>query len=325
MLKSSVGGVVALAAVGALCGLHLGLLGPWSYDFDAFAHLRPQFSLVLLASSIVFAALRWRNLAGVSLIASAAGLLALGPVWRSPVSLPDGCEHTTLTVATVNVQYDNPTPDLLIDALVNSGVDIIATQELNPDFWLSAKPLMAAYPEMIVDGPPGYYPLGAGLFSKKPVRVVEAVWGKEPELHRAMVAVAVAGREIGLASFHFERPWIEPQKEQVEGLRSTVAGMPTERIFLGDFNATPWSHAIAEIERQGGVRIVGGLRRTWRRAYPNPFFGPDLPAVIGNQIDHVFLSPGLGVERIETFDLPGSVHWGVKAVIQIPASGSGCG
>ncbi|MEM1102416.1 MAG: hypothetical protein AAGH73_12940, partial [Pseudomonadota bacterium] len=41
------------------------------------------------------------------------------------------------------------------------------------------------------------------------------------------------------------------------------------------------------------------------------------PSLIGNQIDHVLISEHFAVEAIETFALPGSVHRGVKARLQL--------
>ena len=127
-----------------------------------------------------------------------------------------------------------------------------------------------------------------------------------------------------MATFHFERPWIEEQGRQLEDLPAYLRDLPSARILLGDFNAAPWSYAVDRVEDIGQVEIVGGLRRTWRRSYPNPLGGANLPALIGNQIDHVFISAEMGVKSIETFDMPGSPHWGVKAAIQVPLSEGGC-
>ncbi|MCI4665487.1 MAG: endonuclease/exonuclease/phosphatase family protein [Neomegalonema sp.] len=327
MVRRIIGGGGALLALGAAVGLALGFVGPLMHNFDAFAHLRAQFALLLLVAALTMVVGGLRNAALGALAAGAFGLAMLGPVWRAPSKLPESCAHTTLTVVTANVHYANKEAPAAIRALLATKADVIAVQELSDSFWKAAAPLLAAYPHFALEAAPKDFPRGAGLFAKKPIRVIAAIWGKEPVLDRALAAVTVAGREIGVASFHFDRAWVDPkdaQRVQVEGFRGFLKGMPVERILLGDFNAAPWSHVAAEIERKAGVRIVGGLRRTWRGVYPNPILGPDVPALIGAQIDHVFLSPGLGVRRIETFDLPGSVHWGVRAVIQVPSRAAGC-
>ncbi len=323
-MRKIIGAAGVLLALAAALGLALGFLGPVSFDFDGFAHVRPHVSVALLVASLLMIAARWRRLALAPLLAGAFGLMALGPIWRSPSALPADCPHAAFTVATANVHHNTREPDAVVAALLATDADIIAVQELSDAFWPAVAPLLAEYPHYALEADLAEYPRGAGLFSKRPIRVLEVVWGDEPELHRALAVAVVAGREIGVASFHFDRPWIEPQAEQVLGFDAYVAALPEPRILLGDFNATPWSYAVSEIEARGAVEIAPGLRRTWKRVYPNPFFGPDIPEPIGNQIDHVFLSPGLGVASVETFDLPGSPHWGVTAVVQIPADPAGC-
>lgn len=324
MVRNLLGVLGAVIAIVATVGLALGFLAPFEYDLDAFAHIRPQVSLALLIAALFTAIDGRRRLARAALGAGLFGFVALGPIWRFAEALPETCPQGRLTVATANVEYNNLEPAALVASLLASNADLIAVQELNDAFWAEAGPLLAVYPYTALDGDPADYPGGAGIFSRRPIRVIEAASGEDPVLHRALAAATVGGREIGVASFHFDRPLVGPQEEQVLAFDRYALRLTEPRILLGDFNATPWSFAVDEIQRRGKVEIAPGLRRTWRRAYPTPFFGIEIPAPFGNQIDHVFLSPGLGVESIETFELPGSPHWGVKAVIQIPADPGGC-
>ena len=88
-------------------------------------------------------------------------------------------------------------------------------------------------------------------------------------------------------------------------------------VVMGDFNATPWSHAVRRIERLTGTRRIGGIGRTWH-GYPTPL--GEVPVPLGLPIDHILISPGIGVLSVGTLEIPGSDHLAVRAVLTVPTA-----
>ncbi len=85
---------------------------------------------------------------------------------------------------------------------------------------------------------------------------------------------------------------------------------------MGDFNAAPWSEALRRAETASGTRLINGLRLTWSGSVP-----PGVPMPPGLPLDHILISPGIGVERIKAVTLHGSDHKAVVADLQIPLCG----
>ncbi len=308
----------------AKLGLALGLMGPWIFDLDAFAHLRLHFSLAALAGAVFLFAARWRVLAFVSAGVGVAGLALLGPIWgpmpAAFASAAPGCRLEPLRVAFANIESSNPRLDETIAALDGLDADLFAAVEISEPFYNRATGFLAGFAHS-VGGP---RPRDSRIWSRLPIRQAGRGNG-EPAFYAGYRGgvIKVGGREIGVGAVHLKRPLIDRQEEMIDQAPSFLSGLPRDRIVLGDFNATPWSHAMARFEALMDVRTAPGLRITWRGSYPNPFFGRGIPAALGNQIDHLLVSRGIGVRDIETFPLPGSVHEGVRATLDIPSAECG--
>lgn len=317
-------GLAGLVGLGlseiARLGLVLGFLGPWIFELDSFAHLRLHFALAALAGGVLLFVARWRILAAVSALVGAAGLVLLGPVWGAlPVaqaSAAPGCRIESLRVAFANVESSSPRLDETIAALDGLDTDIFAAVELAKPFHNRATSFLSGFPHSVG----GSRARDSRIWSRLPIRQAGRGSGEAAFYagYRGGV-VEIGGRQIGIGAVHLKRPLIDRQEEMIEQAPSFLSGLPKDRILLGDFNATPWSHAMARFEDLMDVRTTPGFRITWRGRYPNPFLRRRIPALIGNQIDHLLLSPGIGVREIETFPLPGSVHEGVRATLDIPS------
>ncbi len=317
-------GVVALAASAAVL---LGFLGPLKHDLDAFATLRPQFSVAALAAGALLLGLGSRRLAGLALGTGAIGLALLGPAWRAPAALPADCAKAPFRVVVANVEAGSATPLERAAALRNIAAldaDVVAFLEMSPEYFRDAT---AALPKLGYSATRAHsrgVPAGAMLVSNRPLRVLGPSFKAPDTPGYAAAAATVGGREIGLLALHLARPVIGPQARQIAALPALTKGMPRLRVVLGDLNAAPWGHAVAEVGRLLGVAPAPGFRRTWRGRYPIPLVTPSPPAVFGAQIDHVLVSDALGVARVDVVDLPGSVHWGVVADLEIPLAGFAC-
>lgn len=311
---AALGGLIAAAAAAALA---LGALGPISYSFDAAAHLRPQFALVALLGAGLLALGGAARAAAAAMAAGFLGLAGLGGAWLPLEPAAPACRLGALTVATANVHGPNEDFDAVVRALIAADVDILATQESASGFWAASGPLQARYPHRLTNFADGSRTDSVMLWSKRPLaaRAIEEPGETLPGL--AAAEIAVAGRDVLIVGVHLSRPILAPQQAQISGLGAVAASGPPLRIGLGDFNLAPWSHGARVTEAALGASIAPGLRVTWRGDYPTPLRDWKVPALIGNQIDHVLTSDGLAVRAIDTFDLPGSVHRGVKATLDV--------
>lgn len=315
-------------ALGAGAALAMGAFGPLiKYNYDAFAHLRLQFSLLALGGSALIAfGGAWRS-ALASTVVGVAGLVGLGPAWVAPAAAPPECVAERLTVAAANVHDENPDFDRLVDALLAADADILSTEESIPRFWSATRRLRSRYPFRLTHFPEGGRTRNVMLWSKRPIKPLRINPHGPDAPGLALAEITLDGRRVAVAGLHGSRPVIGPQQGQFEGLAPIFANAPAPRIVMGDFNATLWSHAMSVAEKGIGAKAIPGYRTTWRGEYPNPIWrkrGWKPPAIIGNQIDHILISKDFAVERVETFDLPGSVHSGVKATLQLKADRPGC-
>lgn len=317
----------AALVLGSAAAIAAGALGPLWFKLDAFSHLRLQFSLAALAGALTIGlAGAWRGAALASIV-GLAGLVSLGPIWRAPAALPARCVAGELTVATANVHDTNTDFHPVVQALLRQDADVVATQESVGPFWSAAAPLRAAYPYRMVTLPEGDRTWRTMLWSKRPIDPLFVTEHQQDAPALAGAVVRVADEEVAVVGLHSIRPVLGPQGEQMRGMARYFQDLPERRVVMGDFNAVPWSLSVALAERSVGAAIVPGFRLTWHGRYPSPLDrrkGWKPPSIIGNQIDHVLTSQQFGVKEIHTFALPGSVHNGVFARLQLSNGEVGC-
>lgn len=315
-------GLGALAAALAALAL-LGQFGAWAHDLDALSSVRPQASVALGLVALGLLALRratWLALPALGL--AAYGLISLGPAWDRFEQASAACAPVPLRVAIANIEAVGATTAHFAAVEANlraARADVVALVEASPRFYDAATALRADLPHSV--GKRGAH--GAVILSRHPLtELTVRPWPDDAPIHE-LARFELGEAEIGIAALHLSRPIIGPQEAEVAQLGALLSALPPNRILLGDFNAAPWSHAVAEIERDGGVRMTPGFRRTWRGLYPNPFFNWRIPAIYGAQIDLVLASEAFGVRSSSVFEIPGSVHWGVVAELEAPTVATG--
>lgn len=116
-------------------------------------------------------------------------------------------------------------------------------------------------------------------------------------LHLALTHIAGPMRPGGVAN----------QRDQVAFVAGEVAAAAASPLLLaGDFNATPWSGALAAL-RAAGLWFPVGLIGTWPRYLPGP---------LRLTIDHVGVTCGLNIAHRRTLAVPGSDHAAVEVRVQ---------
>lgn len=301
-------------AYGILAGVALGYGGALIFQLDGFAHLRLHFVILALLVAILAAVVRrWTAV----LRAIAAGVLAvagLAPLWEpAPAGLAEGFP---VTVMTANLSNENDTLDRARAAILNADADILVTQETTKAMLAGATSLARRYPYRLSLSTSGQI-LRTVIWSRYPMRDGDLMLEDTVEPTGAIAVVELGeGRELLVVGLHMAHAVFGTQGTQIEALPDRLADRSGPRVLLGDFNATPWSWALSRIEDLSGTERLPGYRVTWRGVYPT-LFG-DLRAPLGQPIDHILTSPGIGVSEVRTVNIPGSDHLGLMATLWLP-------
>lgn len=293
------------------------LLARWWWPFELAAQFQIQYAWgLLLGAAVLLFTRRWR----LGLFAAALGVVhsfLLGPFFASDAATGPG--GVTLRVMTLNVWARNHQYERVLNLIREASPDVVVLEEIPEDWARELTALKAGWPysEVVVARLPVH---GIALLSKYPlddVRV-ERLVGDVP----AVVAhVDVAGQPLTLVGVHLARPMSRGGvTAQLRGLHATqklLEGSPGVRVVLGDFNSASWAPAVADFLKQADLRdsrLGRGVRPSWPSVLPPPLRIP---------IDHVFVSPQIGVERFATGPFVGSDHLPVLVDLRLPQANSG--
>ena len=310
---------LAFTAVAALLGLTLaGYAGSLNPGFESIANFRLHLAALAGALAVFLALIRLRHSAGLALLTALIAAAGLGPVFEQAERPAKGAtEGHVLTLLYANLRADNPQPQALVAMLRATGADILITSETS-----RAVAGGIAYPYSLVRSGTGEA-LRTAIWSKYPLRDGRLYLNNNvAPTGASAIADLGGGVTLGLIGAHFSRPFEGLHQTQIEALGPMAQLLASRKlaqplIVAGDFNAAPWSRAVARAAEVTGTRILGGYRVTWKGRYQTPL-GP-LPEPWGHQIDQMLLSPDIGVVSVETLELPGSDHLGLFVSLRIPA------
>jgi endonuclease/exonuclease/phosphatase (EEP) superfamily protein YafD len=292
-----------LASVAVAAALLLSLLNFWFPLSDSLAHFRFHFIVLLGAVGIGFLLLRsWKAL---SLTAAAAviGVVSIYPAW--PFLSPQAALEKPLKLIQFNTLFSNPTPQRSLDWIKAQAPDFVMMQEV------SSK-TMAIYDGLAADLPYGAFCKfakvhGVAVRSKFPVIDQSCLQGEG----LVWVRADVNGKQISLASIHLYWPYPFKQWQQIGKLENVLKSIPRPLILTGDFNAAPWSEAVARVAVASDTKVVPGFRLTLPMGEGLIAPVPTLP------IDHVLLPEGTAVGEIWVGPAVGSDHLPLVTVFEV--------
>jgi len=308
---------LAILAFGAAAGLFVltlaGYAGHWGPTLEVIANFRLHLAVLAGALGMALGLARLGRSAGLALLTTLIAAAGLGPIFDAAQRTGDG---RPLTVLYANLWDRNPEPDALAAMLRALDADILITSETTRRVVEGAGGLRAAYPYRLVSSDAGEA-LRTAIWSKYPLSDGELYLNNTvAPTGAAAIADLGGGATLGLIGAHFSRPFERLHRTQVEALGPMAEKLGHPLIVAGDFNASPWSWVVARAAEVTGTDVLGGYRVTWKGRYRTPL-GP-LPAPWGHQIDQMLLSGGIGVETVETVELPGSDHRGLLVRLRIP-------
>lgn len=234
------------------------------------------------------------------------------PLWPLEIQSADGDAEHAITVAVVNLQYDNPEKEDALPILRQQDADLLLLIEYNRAWQDALQPLKGEFPHR--QGVVEEKGLGLMLWSRLPLIDSEIRYLVSDARPSIFAEVELTnGRQVHFIGVHPTPPGLE--KREGEGRHDSrirdaelmlVADHLTDHpdddwIVTGDFNDVAWSHTTRLFKRLSGLkdpRIGRGLLSTYHAKNP----------VIRFPIDHVFLPDSAKIVRVERFHPPGSDH-----------------
>lgn len=277
----------------------------------------PYVALCSLIPLLVTIVLRRWSAAVVAALTAVALFACVLPRWSADSDPLAGAGGPALRVLTANVLGGGAAAADLVTLARDQHVDVLALQELTPEFVAAADAagLAQLLPYRVNYAGPGVG--GSGLFSRHPLRddgLRMNPWG----FGQARGELSVPGaRPVLIESVHPVAPYA---RHAVPQWRSSYSNEPRatpdgpQRILIGDFNATldhsPLRKLIDSGYRDAADVLGEGLTGTW-----GPYDGDPIPPVV---LDRVLADRRIGIRHYQVFDLRGSDHRPVLAELVLP-------
>lgn len=315
VLKSLVGALLQLAAIGALAGLVAGAKPSLHPAADSFAHFRLHFAFVLILALAPLAVFWFRGwMCWTAIALCAVTVLGVRSVWFS--GPPETTPAAEMRLVQFNLSFRNQHMRDVMAYIAETDPDFVTLQEVTESHQAYLDLASATHPYRRVCPFPR---IGAVvILSKHPA--IEADSGCERELGLTWLRAETPKGPVTVASLHLHWPWPFDQHRQIDRVAPMLAELKMPLIIGGDFNAAPWSHAVERVAEAARAEPVPGLRATIRvKPYPR------LPAV-PIPIDHVLVSDELCGLAARTGPRLGSDHSPV--IVDIgwfePGASTGC-
>jgi endonuclease/exonuclease/phosphatase (EEP) superfamily protein YafD len=238
------------------------------------------------------------------------GLLA-AVAWQGPAWVPDERPAATapLTVLSLNVRAGSADPADVAQAA--QGADVVSFVEASPA-WVEALPAAFRTELPYAVGAPLQSTSGSVIFSRYPITSSEALPASSFQQWSAVVDTPQLG-PLRVVAVHPCNPFCGPglwTTEHTE-LRHYLQRLDdTPTVVAGDFNAVDDHGPMRDLYADGWRSAADLAGAGFVRTYPAD---RRFPPLIG--IDHILLDDRLTATEFTTFDVPGTDHLGVRAVI----------
>lgn len=304
-------GWTGISALMILLALRLGAVERWLVPVLTSAVL-PHLLIVcggcLLLTS---GAVRKWSLAFASALMMLIGVWLLASSWGGGAQAPT--DHPQFTVASANLNIENPDPAAAFEALAAQEPTLILLQEVNEHSVLAFESAASIgdYPYQVRDPRPGFH--GSAIYSRVPLDG-SVIWVNGWPMTEA--TVEIGGTTFDIINVHVVAPLGSDRLQLWSGQLDALATMANERtrplLLAGDFNATDdhrglrrlLDHGLADSHRQGGE----GLGATW------PTTGVSLL-----RLDRVYVTDELRPLTLSRGPETGSDHHSLLATIEVPS------
>jgi endonuclease/exonuclease/phosphatase (EEP) superfamily protein YafD len=300
----------ALAVPAGLSTIALG--ARWWWPLELCTHFRAHYlAAFLFGAALCFATKRYK-------IAGAFSAFALFNLWFvAPLYLggtTDTGQGTAVRVMTVNAFCANVERDRLMEYIAEVSPDVLLVMEVDAGWATRLKTLAASYPHQLIEQRTEDC-FGIALLTTLPVAEVDI-----RELGSSLPTVVARFERDGGTWFHFigthpmppTRGWAAALRNaQLAAIGRLAASLEDPVVVAGDLNITSWSPHFRDLVQMAGLRDSRhgfGNQPTWRSNF----------VWMGIAIDHIFVSPEVGVKQRWVGPDVGSDHRPVVAELVIP-------
>ena len=304
-----------------LCAL-IGQAGRVFYPFDTMNHLVPIWGSIGLIAGLMLLVARqasWRDAAiTVVLILIVARLIH--PDFSTPSastpSLPVAPGAAKLKIVAFNASKGNSNPAEALAWLQAQRADLVILAEAKENSAVLLGGLKGQYPYQ-VSCLSGLRCSTVILSRTRPIDSGGLARG-DPEngnaLSAAWATYADPGGPYTVIGVHFVRPWPwGDQRTFVPSLLNFIARTDRRRLIVtGDFNLTPWSFTLREIDAQLAIPRLTRAMPSWPATRSGHASG--LPALL--PIDHVYAGPAWRLRSLQRGPYLGSDHYPLVATFQ---------
>jgi endonuclease/exonuclease/phosphatase (EEP) superfamily protein YafD len=296
---------VRILLVGLAAASVAAAFAPLGWPFELFAHFRWQLAVAGLALLLASVGLRKPWMISLALLSIALQSVPLLLVQRSHAAAapPQDCAGGQVTVATVNLQFDNLDRQRAIAWLQQNPADIVLLQEVTQGWADAFAQVDLPYPYASVSTRED--PYGIALLSRWPIAEVRAADFAGDGLPSIVALVLVdrsALQVVGLHTHWPVLPGLHDSRDRVlDAAAAEVRGTAIDSVLLGDLNLTPYAPAFARLLERSGLRDAFA-ERLWRPTWQAGLWPLALP------IDHVLVPASSCVTRTEIGPSIGSDH-----------------
>lgn len=279
---------------------------------DLVGNFRPQ--ILIVVAMVLTAALMlrlWKHAIAAVLVLVAGLYLALD----IPIAPQASTGTGGLRLVGFNLKASDRNITAEIDWLLEGRFDVVALYEVTPAYAKQLERLSARFPHSVVEPRATNY--GMAVFSIHPLQnaqVFDPADAGVPAI-RALLAAPQGGTEILV--LHPPPPVGAHHAEWRNSYLDRIAYLPplaSNRVAIGDLNATPWSVAVHKLHRFGGFSFASRFPPT---TWPTRFFFPFTVA-----IDHALVAGNVQVVEIARGPKLGSDHWPIVLTLK-SAKGEG--
>ncbi|MEN0088266.1 MAG: endonuclease/exonuclease/phosphatase family protein [Pseudomonadota bacterium] len=256
-----------LGAVGFSLAMIFGWFSSVHTAFDSFSTFRMFFGSGLLAALLVLLLYRrWAWVLGgmavvaVSLILTMPNLPGMKRGWAVAGAPPlEG--KPTLRVAQANILWMVQDHSETAQVLLNSAPDVIVLQEVAQANRQILDLLTPTHPHILDCTPDRWH--SVAIASRFPFDA-EFEPSCPPPGGLGLVHIEMGEKTINIGSFHAWWPWPRSQNYQLDIYTEVLSQLRGPSLVGGDFNASPWSNAVARMAASFGGQVPSGLAMTWQ-------------------------------------------------------------
>ncbi len=278
--------------------------------FDILSHFAPFWLLGAVACGLCGAALAKgvtrRHLIIVGSVGFAAAALLVAPEVLRPRSAPAAPDATErIRVIQFNAWEFNREPEAAAEWIAGETPDVVAVEEIPPALW-AALERRGFHGERGVDWSLAIFSRSARL--REPFMVPLADWPLLPEFARASFAAPGGRGAFSVVAVHLRWPTKPDAWRQTLRLAEFLDLYQSDRlIVVGDFNLTPWSSTLRQLDHRFGLERRDRALPTWPakvsvegRQYATPAILP---------IDHVYAGSAWRTIMVRRGPSMGSDHY----------------